>query len=289
MIAAERLGRRYGDLWALREVTFQVEGGTVLGVLGPNGAGKTTLIRILTTELAPSEGRALVAGHDVVAEAEAVRRRIAAVPQEGRPIDFLTPWEFVYSYLLLRGLPRREAARRAREALRSLGLWEVKDREIDTLSGGYKRRTMLAAVAHSGADVVFLDEPTTGLDVYSRRLIWNAVLDLKRGGASVVLTTHYVEEAAALSDVVLVLHRGAVLDMAPPDALLEKVPGRYVVEYYGEAPPDMPGVEIGGRRLYYVDNPRPLVERLDGARIVVRQKSLEDYIILRVGEWDGGD
>ncbi len=285
MIVCQDVGRRYGDFWALRGVTFEVGRGVVLGVLGPNGAGKTTLVRILTTELMPSEGRAHVAGFDVVKEPEKVRKVIAAVPQESRPIDFLTPYEFVLSYLLLRGLSLREARRRTAEVLQAFGLWEVRNREVDTLSGGMKRRVLVAAAFAAEAEVVFLDEPTTGLDVYSRRLVWNAVSELKKRGATVVLTTHYVEEAAALSDVVLVLNKGRVVDFAPPDKLVEKVPGRYVVEIYGADGRVAEGkavLEIGGRRLYYVEKP-PEALSLDGAKVVVRPKSLEDYILLTVG------
>ncbi|AKT35706.1 ABC-type multidrug transport system, ATPase component [Pyrobaculum sp. WP30] len=285
MIVCQDVGRRYGDFWALRGVTFEAGRGVVLGVLGPNGAGKTTLVRILTTELMPSEGRALVAGFDVVKEPEKVRKVIAAVPQESRPIDFLTPYEFVFSYLLLRGLSLGEARRRTREVLQVFGLWEVRNREVDALSGGMKRRVLVAAVFAADAEVVFLDEPTTGLDVYSRRLVWNAVSELKKRGATVVLTTHYVEEAAALSDVVLVLNKGRVVDFAPPDKLVEKVPGRYVVEVYGADGRVAEGervLEIGGRRLYYVEKP-PEALSLDGAKVVVRPKSLEDYVLLTVG------
>jgi ABC-2 type transport system ATP-binding protein len=291
VIVCQDVGRRYGDFWALRGVTFEVGRGVVLGVLGPNGAGKTTLVRILTTELMPSEGRALVAGFDVVKEPEKVRKVIAAVPQESRPIDFLTPYEFVLSYLLLRGLSLREARRRTREVLQVFGLWEVRDREVDALSGGMKRRVLVAAVFAADAEVVFLDEPTTGLDVYSRRLVWNAVSELKKRGATVVLTTHYVEEAAALSDVVLVLNRGRVVDFAPPDKLVEKVPGRYVVEVYGADGRVAEGervLEIGGRRLYYVEKP-PEALSLDGAKVVVRPKSLEDYVLLTVGAIEEGE
>jgi ABC-2 type transport system ATP-binding protein len=291
VIVCQDVGRRYGDFWALRGVTFEVGRNIVLGVLGPNGAGKTTLVRILTTELMPSEGRALVAGFDVVKEPEKVRKVIAAVPQESRPIDFLTPYEFVLSYLLLRGLSLREARRRTREVLQVFGLWEVRDREVDALSGGMKRRVLVAAVFAADAEVVFLDEPTTGLDVYSRRLVWNAVSELKKRGATVVLTTHYVEEAAALSDVVLVLNRGRVVDFAPPDKLMEKVPGKYVVEVYGADGRVAEGervLEIGGRRLYYVEKP-PEALSLDGAKVVVRPKSLEDYVLLTVGAIEEGE
>jgi ABC-2 type transport system ATP-binding protein len=236
-------------------------------------------------------GQSLVAGFDVVKEPEKVRKVIAAVPQESRPIDFLTPYEFVLSYLLLRGLSLREARRRTREVLQTFGLWEVRNREVDALSGGMKRRVLVAAVFAADAEVVFLDEPTTGLDVYSRRLVWNAVTELKKREATVVLTTHYVEEAAALSDVVLVLNRGRVVDFAPPDKLMEKVPGRYVVEVYGADGRVAEGervLEIGGRRLYYVEKP-PEALSLDGAKVVVRPKSLEDYVLLTVGAIEEGE
>jgi ABC-2 type transport system ATP-binding protein len=287
VIVCDNLGRRYGQLWALRGVTFSVERGVVLGVLGPNGAGKTTLIKILTTELMPTEGSASVAGFDVVREADKIRRVIAAVPQESRPIDFVTPYEFILSYLLLRGLSLREAKRRTTEALREFGLWEVRNREVDTLSGGIKRRVLVAAVFAAEVDVVFLDEPTTGLDVYSRRLVWNAVTELKKRGVTVVLTTHYVEEAAALSDVVVLLHGGRVVETAPPDRLVDKVPGRYVVEVYGGDGAFIEAksvVEIGGRRIYFVDAP-PSIRDLASGKVVVREKSLEDYVLLKIGRW----
>ena len=287
MIICEGLGRRYGDYWALRDVSFEVGRGVVLGVLGPNGAGKTTMVRILTTELMPSEGKAFVAGFDVVKEAEKVRRAVAAVPQESRPIDFLTPYEFVLSYILLRGYSLREARRRTAEVLKEFGLWEARNKEVDALSGGMKRRVLVAAVFASDVDVVFLDEPTTGLDVYSRRLVWNAVSELKRRGSTVVLTTHYVEEAAALSDVVLVINKGRVVDLAPPDRLVEKVPGKYVVEVYGKDGLAVEGgtvLKIGDRLLYYVDAPPKLGEpSKDGAKIVIRPKSLEDFVLFNIG------
>lgn len=292
MIIVDGLGKRFGDIWALDSVTFSVDGGRVVSVLGPNGAGKTTLVRILITELLPTKGRAEVAGLDVVRDAERLRERIAAVPQEGSPIGFLTPFEFVYAYLLLRGYPRREARRRALEALDSLELGEVRDREIQTLSGGTKRRVLLAAVLAADADVVFLDEPTTGLDVISRRMVWNAISAMRDKGATILLTTHYVEEAQMLSDVVVLLNRGKVVDVGPPGALVEKVPGKYVVEAYmpGE-PPIPPHISIGGRAIYFVDRPDEVAGKLidAGARVGIRPKSLEDYVILKMGYEQGAE
>ncbi|MEL9990562.1 MAG: ABC transporter ATP-binding protein [Thermoproteus sp.] len=285
MIVVENLSKKFGEVWALRDVTFSVEGGRVVSILGPNGAGKTTLVRILITELLPTSGKAYVAGHDVVREAEKIRRKIAAVPQEGSPIGFLTPREFVYAYLLLRGYPRREARRKTEEALKELQLLDVKDREIQTLSGGTKRRVLLAAVLAADVDVVFLDEPTTGLDVFSRRIVWNAVASMRRRGVTVLLTTHYVEEAQALSDYVVVLNKGEVVDMGTPEALVEKVPGKYVVEAYGASNAKKPHIAIGERAIYFVENPKEVMDTLmeTGAKVSIRQKSLEDYILYRVG------
>lgn len=286
MIVVEELERKFGQVEALRGVSFSVGSGKVVSVLGPNGAGKTTLVRILITELMPTRGRALVAGHDVVKEAEAVRRKIAAVPQEGSPIGFLTPIEFVYAYLLLRGYPRREARRRAIEAIRELGLSEVKDREIQFLSGGTKRRVLLASVLAADVEVVFLDEPTTGLDVISRRVVWNAVSALRRRGTTVLLTTHYVEEAQVLSDHVVLLNRGKVVDQGPPESLIEKVPGKFVVEAYAPRElPNKPHVTIGDRAIFFLDKPQELAEELvkSGAKVSIRAKSLEDYVLLKIG------
>lgn len=285
MIVVEDLGKRFGEFWALNDVTFAVESGRVVSVLGPNGAGKTTLVRILITELLPTKGKAYVAGHDVVKEPEKIRRRIAAVPQEGAPIGFLTPYEFVYAYLLLRGYPRREARRKAEEALRELQLVEVRDKEIQTLSGGTKRRVLLAAVLAADVDVVFLDEPTTGLDVISRRIVWNTITSMRRRGVTVLLTTHYVEEAQMLSDYVVLINRGKVVDVGPPEALMDKVPGKYVVEAYGVTDVEKPHMIIGERAIYFVDKPEELAGSLirAGAKVSVRQKSLEDYVLFKIG------
>ena len=285
MITVEDLGKRFGDLWAINDVTFSVESGRVVSVLGPNGAGKTTLVRILITELLPTKGRAYVAGYDVVREPEKIRRRIAAVPQEGSPIGFLTPYEFVYSYLLLRGYPRREARRKTEEALKELQLIEARNREIQTLSGGTKRRVLLAAVLAADVDVVFLDEPTTGLDVISRRMVWNAITSMRERGTTILLTTHYVEEAQTLSDYVILMNKGRVVDMGSPEALVEKVPGKYVVEAYGATDAVKPHMTIGERAIYFVDKPDELAGSLvrAGAKVSIRQRSLEDYVLFRIG------
>jgi len=287
VIRVEGLGKRYGDTWALKDVTMEVEGGRVLALLGPNGAGKTTLVRILITELRPSEGRAWVAGFDVITQAEEVRRRIAAVPQEAKPINFATPYEFVLGYLLLRGVPLREARRLARWALEEMGLWEHRRKINAQLSGGLKRRVLIAAVLAANAEVVFLDEPTTGLDPVARRVVWGAIQRMSRSGVTILLTTHYVEEAESLSDVVAVLVSGRLVAMGEPGKLVEEVPGRYVVEasLNGAEPPITPTLLLRDRAIYLVDDPAPIIDALvrAGARVSVRQKSLEHYVLMRTG------
>jgi ABC-2 type transport system ATP-binding protein len=169
--------------------------------------------------------------------------------------------------------------------LAELQLSDVRGREIQTLSGGTKRRVLLAAVLAADVDVVFLDEPTTGLDVLSRRIVWNAVSSMRRGGVTVLLTTHYVEEAQTLSDYVVLMNRGRVVDAGPPGALVEKVPGKYVVEAYGIPADRKPHMTIGDRGIYFVDDPGEIANDLvkAGAKVNIRQRSLEDYVLYRVG------
>jgi len=284
------LGRRFGNVWALRDVSISVDSGEVASLLGPNGAGKTTLVRILSTELAPSSGAAYVLGMDVVRQADKVRRRIAVIPQEAKPIGFLTPREFVQAYLLLRGFSIRDARRMARVALEKLELWDYRDEQIYNLSSGFKRRVLVAAVLASNADVIFLDEPTTGLDPIARRQTWNAIIELAKTGATVLLTTHYVEEAEALSTTVFILDRGRVVARGSPRELTSKVPGSLRVEILCSEGPMDGYVRLGDRLVYHVDEStaRDLVEWAvsRGYHVLVKQKGLEDVIIRLVGRWE---
>ena len=214
------LAKRFGDTPALDRLDLHVPGGSVYAVLGPNGAGKTTLIRILATLLRPDAGTARVLGHDVVREAAAVRRRISLTGQFAALDHHLTGRENVYLLARLAGLSRRAARARTAELLGAFGLTEAAGRTVKTYSGGMRRRLDVAASLIANPDLLFLDEPTTGLDPHSRRQVWELVRELQ---ATVLLTTQYLEEADQLADRIAVVDHGRVVAEGTPGELKASV------------------------------------------------------------------
>ena len=204
-------GRTGPSVEALRGVSLTLRRGERVSLLGRNGAGKTTFLRIASTLLFPTSGQIQVFDFDVVEEPERVRPLIAVVPQEGKPFFHLTPREQVYCYLRARGIPRETAHTRTEEALEKMGLEEVADRLSVTLSGGQKQRAMVATVMATEAPLLFLDEPTIGLDPFARRAVWDVLRDLTRRGSTVLLTTHYLDEAEALSERLYIVEEGRIL------------------------------------------------------------------------------
>jgi ABC-2 type transport system ATP-binding protein len=211
MIEAEGLTKRYGTTQALAGVDLSVAAGTILGVLGPNGAGKTTAVRILTTLDRPDGGRARVAGHDVVTEAAAVRRNIGVTAQDATLDEALTGRQNLVMVGELSGLRRAHAKARAIELLGRFELTDAADRVMKGYSGGMRRRLDLAAGLVTRPPVLFLDEPTTGLDPTSRLRMWGVIRELVADGATLLLTTQYLEEADELADRILVIDHGTVI------------------------------------------------------------------------------
>lgn len=226
-IELDAVTKRFGDHEALRGVTFSTPVGSVLGVLGPNGAGKTTTINILSTLIRPSTGRAVVAGYDVVKQAKRVRESIGLTGQYAAVDELLTGRENLILFARLRGMHRRDAGIRADEMLEAFGLTDAGGRRVSTYSGGMRRRVDIACGLVVPPKVVFLDEPTTGLDPRSRREVWDLVGSLKGQGITVLLTTQYLEEADALSDSIVVIDRGTVIADGTPEALKRDVGGSY--------------------------------------------------------------
>ncbi|MGA7923773.1 MAG: ABC transporter ATP-binding protein, partial [Thermoplasmata archaeon] len=192
--------RRAPPVEALSGVSMHVERGERVSLLGRNGAGKTTFLKIASSLLVPTSGVVRVFGRDVDTDPDSVRPLIAVVPQECKPFFHLTPREQVFTYLLTRGIDRSTARSRTEEALAQMGLGSVADRLSVTLSGGQKQRTMVATVIATEAPLLFLDEPTIGMDPFARRAVWDSLRALTQKGSTILLTTHYLDEAENLSE-----------------------------------------------------------------------------------------
>jgi ABC-2 type transport system ATP-binding protein len=290
-VLAEGLGRCFGDFWALRDLDLAVPQGSVLGLLGHNGAGKTTAVRILTTLLHPTEGRAVVAGHDVVAEAAAVRPKIGLAGQAAAVDGLLTARANLQMVGRLYHLPRAVARARADELLERLGLTEAADRLVRTYSGGMRRRLDLAASLVASPPVLFLDEPTTGLDPRSRVELWVLLEELVRDGATLLLTTQYLEEADRLADDIVVLDSGRIAAQGSPaelKALGDRDDLTAAAVALGPFARDEPAIDAeAGRVVVPVRAGVPLVEvvrALDAANVDTtdlhrREASLDDVFL----------
>ncbi|MFB8002103.1 ATP-binding cassette domain-containing protein [Nocardia sp. NPDC056000] len=218
-IIVESVEKSFGEVKALRGISFTAPAGSVLGVLGPNGAGKTTTVSVLSTLVRPDAGRAVVAGYDVVRQPTEVRSSIMLTGQYAALDEMLTGRENLVLFARLLGLRRKQARARAEELLEQFSLTEAGDRRVGQYSGGMRRRIDIACGLVRPPRVVFLDEPTTGLDPVSRQSLWALVRELKAQGVTVLLTTQYLEEADALSDNIIVVDKGTVIAEGTADQL----------------------------------------------------------------------
>jgi lipooligosaccharide transport system ATP-binding protein len=229
-IEVRGLVKCFGSLRAVDGISFRVERGETLGLLGPNGAGKTSVMRVLAGLSPVDAGTVLVAGIDAVREGRAVRRLLGVVTQDDGLDPDVSVRQNLELYGFLAGLSRREAAERTAEALRFFALTARAEDEVDELSGGMRRRLAIARALVCRPPVVVLDEPTTGLDPHSRNRVWEELAQLKSRGVTILMSTHYMDEAATLCDRVAIMDRGRILALAPPPVLVERYAGRSVAE-----------------------------------------------------------
>jgi len=237
-IAVENIVKKYGDFEAVKGVTFDVKDGEIFGLLGPNGAGKSTLIRMMTTLIPITSGKAYVAGYDVSENADAARRTIGVIPQAMTSDMDLTVAENMSIYAKLYEVPRAQRERNIQELLEAVDLVKWRDAQVKTLSGGMRRRAEIARGLVHNPKIFFLDEPTTGLDPVSRVAVWEMLNTLKsRWQLTILITTHYMDEADRLCDRIAIVDHGKLVALDSPMALKNSVPGNNVVEAQFVRPP----------------------------------------------------
>jgi ABC-2 type transport system ATP-binding protein len=232
-IVVEHAVKRYGSFEAVKDVSFTVADGEIFGLLGPNGAGKSTLIRMMTTLLPITSGKAIVAGHDVAKDADAVRRLIGVIPQALTSDPDLTVEENLSIYAKLYSVPKAERIKNIADVLEAVDLTKWRGAQVKTLSGGMRRRVEIARGLVHNPQIFFLDEPTTGLDPVSRIAVWEMLDNLRRTRhLTMLLTTHYMEEADKLCDRIAIVDHGTLVALGTPIELKQSVPGANVVEVH---------------------------------------------------------
>ena len=273
MIAVEHLSKHYGDIVALDEVNLRVDGGEIFGLLGPNGAGKTTLIKILTGLTRPTRGAAAIAGFDVVRQPMEVKKLIGVSPQEINLDKELTAYENLLIYGKLHQV--KDLKSRIMSLLEAGELASRARHRVREFSGGMQRRLLMLRAIMSRPRVLFLDEPTVGLDPQVRRQLWDLITGFKAEGITVLLTTHYIEEAEILCDRVGILNRGRLIALDTPQALKARA-GGYTVE----------SIKNGRRHYEYVPDRDEAQRRAeaDPQGVIVRRVNLEDVFIKLTGE-----
>jgi lipooligosaccharide transport system ATP-binding protein len=295
LIEAEGLVKRYGDLEAVARMDFQVLPQDFLGFLGPNGAGKTTLMKMIYGLVEPSEGTLRVFGEEVRCGARRIKARLGVVPQDDNLDPDLTVWDNLMVYARYFGLDGPGLRRRAEELLAFMQLEEKRDTVIYQLSGGMKRRLVIARALINQPEVVILDEPTTGLDPQVRHLIWDRLLELRERGLTFLLTTHYMEEAQSLCDRLMILDEGRLIATGRPLELIRSQVGEFVLEVTAgpgvaelieRERPDLERQRSGHRLYVYAEAAAdllPLVERLADSETRLRPASVEDVFLKLTG------
>ena len=291
VVEAERLTKVYGERRAVDGISFRVVRGEAFGLLGPNGAGKSTTMRMIACRSPNTSGRLRVLGLDVSRDSRRIRSLIGVVPQENNLDPDISVRQNLLVYARYFRMPRETAEHRADELLRFVGLEERPDARVIELSGGMKRRLMIARALIHGPRLLVLDEPTTGLDPHVRQEIWQRLEELRRdAGLTILLSTHYMEEAERLCDRLLIIVRGQIITGGAPRELIEENVNSYALEIRdaGTRPlltdfeEGVRAVERAGAHIYFADSPEklsPLLKLYEGGRVILRPSNLEDVFL----------
>jgi lipooligosaccharide transport system ATP-binding protein len=298
-VVARDLSKAYDRLEAVKSISFEVPTQTCFGFLGPNGAGKTTTMRMISCSMPPSAGELSVLGMSVVSEPRRIKSRMAVVPQEDNLDEEITVLDNLLIHARYYGIKPRVARPKAIELLEFMELAEKRDQEIRELSGGMKRRLMIARGLLNSPELLVLDEPTTGLDPQARHLVWDRLRSLKRQGVTLLLTTHYMEEAAQLCDRLVIMHEGRILVEGSPREVVQENTSPEVVEVFEPEKEFQPQLEalsgfaqrierLADRWLFYTGEGDLLLEKVRGMGLPpgsawLRGGTLEDVFLSLTG------
>ena len=282
IIYATGLTKRFGEKIAVDHIDLAVRKGEVFGFLGPNGAGKTTTVRLLSSLATIDEGTVLIGGHDLVKEPRVAKSYMGVIQQHISLDKDLTVRENMMQHAMFHKIPRAQRNEKIDELVKYVGLEEYLDKMVDSLSGGWKRRVAIVCALFHNPDIIFLDEPTAGLDIQARRLLWDLIRKLNADGTTVFLTTHYIEEAESLCDRIGIINHGKIITVDTPQNLCEQA-GKVAVEYYKE----------DGKTEYRYFRSREEAKVFSDTlgeeyTVLIRKTNLEDCFVMLTGSSVGG-
>ena len=296
LIKARQLTKKFGNLTAVDHIDFEVYSGECVGFLGPNGAGKTTTVRMIYCFLPVTEGELTVAGLNVKTQAREIKCMVGVAPQEDNLDPDFSVLKNLQVYARYFDISKEEATKRAEAQLRFFQLEEKRDKSIDELSGGMKRRLIMARALINEPRILLLDEPTTGLDPQARHLVWDEIRNLRKQGVTIILTTHYMDEASALCERVFVMDNGKIIETGAPPELIRRFVGEDVleVEYDGgvveKLKQELPDAEVevyGDQVRVFIKQPHGVFERVvkefPDKNMTIRNANLEDVFLKLTG------
>ena len=282
IIYATGLTKRFGDKTAVDHIDLAVKKGEVFGFLGPNGAGKTTTVRLLSSLATIDEGTVLIGGHDLVKEPRVAKSYMGVIQQHISLDKDLTVRENMMQHAMFHKIPRAQRNEKIDELVKYVGLEEYLDKMVDSLSGGWKRRVAIVCALFHNPDIIFLDEPTAGLDIQARRLLWDLIRKLNKDGTTVFLTTHYIEEAESLCDRIGIINHGKIITVDTPQNLCEQA-GKVAVEFFAG----------DGKTEYRYFRSREEAKEFSDTlgeeyTVLIRKTNLEDCFVMLTGSSVGG-